>query len=239
MQGVKGAKMNWKNRLTNYNFWISIVSAVLLILQAFEFQFDIVYINEIATAVLGLLVVIGIINDPTKTTVKKEKTITEQKKEETEKIKIEKIEEVEIPVEETTVLDNVKADNIESAEEQTFPIDEENEIVDDIDENDIKNLVDAVSDDESNENNKIKEMFENLLILLKNSEKTCKKTENLENFSKNEEISSEIKLTETEIKPEEIFEESKEIVAEDIDEIKNEEEIEEFPNSENVIEQEK
>lgn len=58
--------MNWKNRLTNYNFWISIVSAVLLILQAFNIEFDVNYINEIITAVLGLLVVIGIINDPTK-----------------------------------------------------------------------------------------------------------------------------------------------------------------------------
>ena len=58
--------MKWKNRLTNYNFWISIVSAVLLILQAFNFEFDIAYISEIATAVLGLLVVIGIISDPTR-----------------------------------------------------------------------------------------------------------------------------------------------------------------------------
>lgn len=58
--------MNWKNRLTNYNFWISIVSAILLILQAFKFEFDVLYINEVATAVLGLLVVIGIISDPTK-----------------------------------------------------------------------------------------------------------------------------------------------------------------------------
>ena len=58
--------MNWKNRLTSYNFWVSIVSAVILILQAFHFEFDIVYINEIVTAVLGLLVVIGIVNDPTK-----------------------------------------------------------------------------------------------------------------------------------------------------------------------------
>jgi len=75
--------MNWKNRFTNYNFWISIVSAVLLILQAFEFQFDIMYINEIATAVLGLLVVIGIINDPTKTSVKVENNVAkkENKKE--------------------------------------------------------------------------------------------------------------------------------------------------------------
>ena len=62
--------MNWKNRLKNYNFWISIFSAMLLILQALKIKFDVAYVNEIFTAVLGLLVVIGIISDPTKTTVK-------------------------------------------------------------------------------------------------------------------------------------------------------------------------
>lgn len=62
--------MNWKNRLTNYNFWISMFSAVLLVLQALKIEFDIVYINEIFTAILGLLVVIGIISDPTRTTIK-------------------------------------------------------------------------------------------------------------------------------------------------------------------------
>ena len=89
--------MKWKNRLTNYNFWISIISAVLLILQAFKINFDIAYINEIATAVLGLLVVIGIISDPTKTAVS---TSTEPKinKEETavkeEESKPETVEEI-------------------------------------------------------------------------------------------------------------------------------------------------
>ena len=62
--------MKWKNRLTNYNFWISLISAVLLILQAF----NIAYVSEIATAVLGLLVVIGIISDPTKISVDATKT---------------------------------------------------------------------------------------------------------------------------------------------------------------------
>ena len=73
--------MNWKNRLTNYNFWISIFSAVLLILQALKIEFDIAYVNEIFTAVLGLLVVIGIISDPTRTTVK---STTEKKCEKAE-----------------------------------------------------------------------------------------------------------------------------------------------------------
>ena len=89
--------MKWKNRLTNYNFWISIVSAVLLILQAFNFEFDIAYISEIATAVLGLLVVIGIISDPTKTyaptheTNSTDKTISEEieEKSKTEKETVE------------------------------------------------------------------------------------------------------------------------------------------------------
>ncbi len=76
MQELKGAKMNWKNRLTNYNFWISIFSAVLLILQALKIEFDIAYVNEIFTAVLGLLVVIGIISDPTRTTTKQNSTPT-------------------------------------------------------------------------------------------------------------------------------------------------------------------
>ncbi len=58
--------MKWKSRLTNYNFWVSMVSAVLLVLQAFDLKFDIAHLNEIVTAILGLLVVIGIINDPTK-----------------------------------------------------------------------------------------------------------------------------------------------------------------------------
>ena len=55
--------MNWKKRLTNYNFWISMFSAVLLILQALKIEFDVLYVNEIFTAVLGFLVVVGIIID--------------------------------------------------------------------------------------------------------------------------------------------------------------------------------
>ena len=99
--------MNWKKRLTNYNFWISIVSAVLLIFQAFNIKFDVVYINEIATAVLGLLVVIGIINDPTKTTIKENSNIKKEEqpavkeeiKHEELKESIEEKPEVEIPIE--------------------------------------------------------------------------------------------------------------------------------------------
>lgn len=49
-------------------------SAVLLILQALKIEFDVAYVNEIFTAVLGLLVVVGIIIDPTKTAEKNSQT---------------------------------------------------------------------------------------------------------------------------------------------------------------------
>ncbi len=56
------------NRLKNYNFWLSIISAGLLICQTvFDVNFDNAYTNEIISGVLGLFVLIGIINDPTKT----------------------------------------------------------------------------------------------------------------------------------------------------------------------------
>ena len=189
--------MNWKNRLTNYNFWISIVSAVLLILQAFEFQFDIMYINEIATAVLGLLVVIGIINDPTKTTTKKTEKADQINKSEPEKMKNNVETKVkEMPIEEQIILESSTIITDERVEEQTFPIDEENETVDDIDENDIKNFV---AEDVEIENSEIKKMFENLLKLLKNDEKIDKNLENLENFSKKEEILNEKKELQTSV----------------------------------------
>lgn len=72
--------MNWKNRLTNYNFWVSIVSAVLLILQALKIKVDFIYVNEVSTAILGLLVVIGIINDPTKSNKTSVKTASDETK---------------------------------------------------------------------------------------------------------------------------------------------------------------
>lgn len=108
--------MKWKNRLTNYNFWISIVSAVLLILQNFDVHFDIANFNEIVTGVLGLLVVIGIINDPTKSSTTNESsnkskgeimdnlknTITNQQKNET-KIEEDEFAKTNAPLEEPAV----------------------------------------------------------------------------------------------------------------------------------------
>ena len=190
--------MNWKNRLTNYNFWISIVSAVLLILQAFEFHFDIMYINEIATAVLGLLVVIGIINDPTKTSTKKE-----NKKEVSSLSPTQNVEEKETEIKQESV-NQIADESVEDAkkeqeiEEQNFPIDEQDEINDKFDKNDIKNLINKISTDVEEEN-EFKEMFKNLIKLLKNDVKTGNNNENFENSLKNEEENI-IATTETEPK---------------------------------------
>lgn len=55
------------SRFKNYNFWISMVSAILLVLQnLFDMKVDVAFVNEAMSSVLGILVVIGIINDPTK-----------------------------------------------------------------------------------------------------------------------------------------------------------------------------
>ena len=116
--------MNWKNRLTNYNFWISMFSAVLLVLQALKIEFDIAYVNEIFTAVLGLLVVIGIISDPTRTTMKsgettstsnleKKENAEDQEHEEKFEEKIEKKEAVKeiIPTEQKNETNDVTSEN--------------------------------------------------------------------------------------------------------------------------------
>ena len=120
--------MKWKNRLTNYNFWISIISAALLILQAFKFEFDIAYINEISTAVLGLMVVIGIISDPTKTYSSQENLIKEQKK---------------------GLLNETSTATADKKEQEIIelPIEAENKSVDDNIENDFQILMNKISAD--------------------------------------------------------------------------------------------
>lgn len=125
--------MKWKNRLKNYNFWISIVSAVLLILQAFHINFDIAYINEIATAVLGLLVVIGIINDPTKTVVS-----STEKKDVNNIVETNKIEVLE---ENKETMQDVKNEE----ETQIIPSDVENEVANNNSEIDFKAVIELLS----------------------------------------------------------------------------------------------
>lgn len=153
--------MKWKNRITNYNFWISIVSATLLILQAFNIKLDIANINEIVTALLGLLVVIGIINDPTKSAkdTENDAKLTNKKKVGNKQIEPSKTEnKAENDVEdvnqkgenkqqnEENQIDN-KDLNIVENEHETMPIAKQNENDFDLAENDLQVLVDKIAQD--------------------------------------------------------------------------------------------
>lgn len=155
--------MNWKNKLTNYNFWISIVSAVLLILQAFDINFDIAYINEIVTAVLGLLVVIGIISNPNKTnSTDNSANSTIQ---ETEEKADENIDTVasEIPADEKENISdemtegNMPQTNTDQGEvNNILPNDEQTETADHIDADNLEVLIKQISSDL---NKKMSELF--------------------------------------------------------------------------------
>ena len=141
--------MNWKNRLTNYNFWISLVSAVLLIMQAFNFEFDIANLSEIATALLGLLVVIGIISNPTKN--------NSQSKKENEKQTENKISDESKP----TLSDGSHTDLKENID--SMPSGEQNEDNTCIGENDFKVLIDKISSDIAHETGIMKENVANVV----------------------------------------------------------------------------
>ena len=57
--------MNWKNRFKNYGFWIGVASLLLLTL---DHQFDVNFVKEeyssITNGILGVLTLVGIINNP-------------------------------------------------------------------------------------------------------------------------------------------------------------------------------
>ena len=172
--------MNWKNKLTNYNFWISIVSAVLLILQAFDINFDIAYINEIVTAVLGLLVVIGIISNPNKTgNTDNSANSTVQETEETADENIDTVAS-EMPADEK---ENVRDERTEENMSQTntdqgevkniLPNDEQTETADHIDADNLEVLIKQISSDL---NKKMSELFN---TYVSNSHSTENVIENL------------------------------------------------------------
>ena len=59
--------MNWKSRLQNYGFWIGVVALLLLLLQRFGVDFVADSFQGLVDIILGILVLLGIINDPTTT----------------------------------------------------------------------------------------------------------------------------------------------------------------------------
>ena len=64
-------KINWKIRIKQKSFWVAIISAILLFAQQVSgaFDYDItVYtdqITNIVNSVLGVLVLLGVVQDPT------------------------------------------------------------------------------------------------------------------------------------------------------------------------------
>ncbi|MEX6015041.1 phage holin [Mammaliicoccus sciuri] len=64
-------KINWKVRIKQKSFWVAIISAILLFAQQVSgvFEYDImVYtdqITNILNSVLGVLVLLGVVQDPT------------------------------------------------------------------------------------------------------------------------------------------------------------------------------
>lgn len=65
--------INWTVRLKNKNFWLAVIPAVLLLIQAvaavFGYTLDLGDIGNklvaVVNAAFGVLVVLGVVNDPT------------------------------------------------------------------------------------------------------------------------------------------------------------------------------
>ncbi|MDY3781356.1 MAG: phage holin [Candidatus Faecousia sp.] len=65
--------INWKVRVRNINFWLTMIPAVLLLIQTvaalFGFTLNLGDIGDklvaVVNAVFGLLAILGIVNDPT------------------------------------------------------------------------------------------------------------------------------------------------------------------------------
>lgn len=65
--------VNWKVRIRNIDFWLALVPAVFLLVQAvgapFGYQWDFLVLNQqiaaIINAAFALLALLGVVNDPT------------------------------------------------------------------------------------------------------------------------------------------------------------------------------
>lgn len=66
-------KINWKIRIKNKNFWITLIPAVLLLIQVVAAVFDVTIdlgelgnkLLAVINAVFAVLTILGIVNDPT------------------------------------------------------------------------------------------------------------------------------------------------------------------------------
>ena len=55
-----------KEKLKTKSFWLSIVGAVIVLLQAFGLKVDVPVINEVITAICSVAIVAGVMIDDTK-----------------------------------------------------------------------------------------------------------------------------------------------------------------------------
>lgn len=66
--------MTIKDKLKSYNFWITLVSAIILLLQVFgekfDFKIDSTFIIDVTTALCSIFVILGIITVPKSKTTK-------------------------------------------------------------------------------------------------------------------------------------------------------------------------
>ncbi len=73
--------MTIKDKLKSYNFWITLVSAIILLLQVFgekfNFKIDSTFIIDVTTALCSIFVVLGIISVPKAKTTKTDIRIVE------------------------------------------------------------------------------------------------------------------------------------------------------------------
>lgn len=53
-----------KEKLRSYNFWLSVISAILVALSTINGELNIPYIDKVLTAVLGVFAVSGIVSKP-------------------------------------------------------------------------------------------------------------------------------------------------------------------------------
>lgn len=53
-----------KSRWTSYDFWIGVAGAVIVLLQAIGTKVDLPYLEQVMTAFIGLLAVVGILRKP-------------------------------------------------------------------------------------------------------------------------------------------------------------------------------
>lgn len=61
---MKNFLNNLKEKVKNYGFWISLCSAVMLVISNFGLEIDVPYVEEIISSILGVLVILGVISNP-------------------------------------------------------------------------------------------------------------------------------------------------------------------------------